>query len=192
MDKDHKFYKRKKLYIAIGILILLVLIIVILAVTVFKPKYAMTTVNAIHLKDVHARLKFPRLGVDLNVSLVLDVSVKNPNPPSFKYKNSSAYLYDKGSLVGEAEIPQGQISTKEKKHLDVILTILANRLISTSGLYSDVVAGMLLFQTTNRIYGKVKVLNFRHHLVTYSFCDLSIDVWNQTLVSNVRRYKTEL
>ncbi|OUZ99645.1 Late embryogenesis abundant protein [Macleaya cordata] len=143
---------RKKRNLCFGLIIgfiVFVLLIVILGFTVFRAKHTITTVNSIKLKGFWMSLDVPRVGVDLNVTLNLDLSVKNPNKAGFKYGNGSTLLYYRGDVVGEAEIPAGEISPGETIGMNSTLTVLADRLISKSDVYSDVISGTLPLRIRN-------------------------------------------
>ncbi|KAI3879670.1 hypothetical protein MKX03_011996 [Papaver bracteatum] len=131
--------------------------------------------NSVKLDGIHISLDVPNLGVDLNVTLSLDLSVKNPNKARFKYGNGSSLLYYKGDVVGEAGIPDGEISPGETIGLNTTLAILVDRLISNSDVYSDLMSGMFPVRTYTKISGRVSVLKiFKHHMVSYSSCDVSL------------------
>ncbi|KAI3904904.1 hypothetical protein MKW92_005808 [Papaver armeniacum] len=191
-DKKVTGFRRNR-NICIGLIVGFVLVIVILWFTVFKPKNTITTVNSVKLDGFHISLDVPKLGVDLNVTLSLDLSVKNPNKAGFKYGNGSSLLYYKGDVVGEAGIPAGEISPGETIGLNTTLTVLADRLISNSDVYFDLISGMLPVRTYTKISGRVSVLKiFKHHMVSYSSCDVSLNVVNRTIDNSKCTYKTKL
>ncbi|RDX69154.1 hypothetical protein CR513_51765, partial [Mucuna pruriens] len=131
-----------------GIVIAIVLLIVILALTVFKPKHPVTTVDSVKVEDFHMSLDIAKLKVDLNVTLGIDVSVENPNKVGFKYSDSTAYLNYRGQLIGDVPLSAGEISSGETKGFNLTLTIMADRLLSDSQLYSDVTAVAKQFETS--------------------------------------------
>ncbi|ERN04297.1 uncharacterized protein LOC18432456 [Amborella trichopoda] len=179
--------------ICLSLLILIVLLILILAFTVFRARHTTTTVNSIRLAGLDVSLDIPRLRVSLNVSLDLNVSLKNPNKASFKYGNSTTMLYYRGGLVGEASIPSGEIFAGETEVMNLTLTILADRLLSDSYIYSDVVNGSLPLTTYTRISGRVTVMRlFKHHLVSYAYCDVSISIRDQKIENSSCRYRNKL
>eukprot|EP01018_Ginkgo_biloba_P000534 Gb_17477 [translate_table: standard] len=189
------FYRRPILCsaITIGILCLIALLFVILAVTVFKTKNARITVNSVKLDDIHVSLDWLRLRVNLNVTLNMDLSVKNPNKASFKFTNSTTLLYYRGATVGQALIPAGKILADRTLNMTTKLTILADRLLTDSNLLSDARSGIFPLSTSTRISGRVNVLNvFKHHAVSYTFCNVSVFIWNQTIRNSECTYKTKL
>ncbi|KAM0991792.1 hypothetical protein ACFX13_010308 [Malus domestica] len=170
------------------------IVLVILCLTVFKAKNPTTTVNSAVLKDLDVSLNIPRVSVDMNLTLGVDLSVKNPNKVGFKYKNSTASLNYRGTQVGEAQIGSGKISADQTKPMNVTLTIMADRLLGKSSeLFSDVRAGTLPLNTFTKISGKVIVLGiFKIHVVSTSSCDFSIDVGNRTVGQQRCTHKTKL
>ncbi|XP_059668187.1 uncharacterized protein LOC132313440 [Cornus florida] len=182
------------LLVTFAVILAVVLLMVILGLTVFKPKRPVTTVNSVSLKDVDFSLDVlngPR--VHINVTVDVNLSVKNPNKVGFKYTNSSAFLKYRGEIVGEAPIPAGEISSDQTRPMNMSLTVLADRLLTNSNAYSDVLSGTLPLTTYTRIPGKVRILNFiKIHVVSYTTCDLTINVLSRTVADQTCHYKTKL
>lgn len=186
--------KRRSLCICIAAVILVIVtVVVILALTVFKPKRPVTIFDSVSVKNLKADLDIARLRVDLNVTLDVDLRIKNPNKVGFKYKNSSAVLNYRDEQVGDVGIPGGDISPDETKRVNVTLTIMADRLLSRSQVYSDVLAGALPMNTHSRVSGKVRVLGiFKIHVVSTSSCDFTVNVLNRSISDQSCTYKTNL
>ncbi|KAK2981876.1 hypothetical protein RJ640_010393 [Escallonia rubra] len=160
--------RRRNICLAVTLFLLaLVLLIVILALTVFKAKRPVNTVNSVSLKDFDLSLDIARFRVHLNITLDVNLSVQNPNKVGFKYTDSSALVKYRGEVVGEVPLPAGKIGAGETKAMNLTLTVLADRLLSNSNAYSDVVAGALPLTIYTRISGKVKIL-FNFHFVSYT------------------------
>jgi hypothetical protein len=165
---------------------------VILGLTVFKAKDPVTTVNSVALKDLSFDLDIAKLGVYLNVTLDVNISIKNPNKVGFKYKNSSALLNYRGRVVGEVPIPAAKISPDQTVTMNLMLTVLADRLISNSNLVSDVISGTLPLTASTRISGKVYILKIiKFHAVSYTTCDIDIHVLKRSMTNHCQ-YKTKL
>lgn len=167
------------------------LLFLILGLTVFKAKRPTTTVTSISVEDMDLSFDMARLGVHLNVTLDVGISVDNPNRVGFKYTNSTAFLRYRGKDVGEVPVPAGQIGARDTRSLNLTLALMADRLLSDSTLYTDVISGTLPFQTYIRIAGKVRIL-FSIHVVTYTTCDLEIDIAKRALSNQECHYKTKL
>lgn len=184
---------RKVCLTVTGVLIAVVLLIVILALTVFKAKHPVTAVDSMKLEDFHMSLDIARLSVDLNLTLDVDVSVKNPNKVGFKYSNSTANLNYRGQLIGEVPIYAGEISSSETKGFNLTLTIMADRLLSNSQLYPDITSGTLPLNTFLRMSGKVSILGFvKVHVVSSTSCDFAVNISNRTVGNQECQYKTKL
>ncbi|KAK4801062.1 hypothetical protein SAY86_021549 [Trapa natans] len=179
--------------VGVGVLVAVVLLIVILAFTVFKAKRPVTTVNSVSLENLGISVDVLRLRVQLNLTLDLGITVENPNKVGFRYKNSSAQLNYRGQMVGEVPIPADKISAGERKPINLTLTLLADRLLSDSQVYSDVLSGELPLNTYTKISGKVLLMNiFRIHAVTTASCDLTLFVSSRTIGNQQCQYKTKL
>ncbi|KAK4773091.1 hypothetical protein SAY87_028110 [Trapa incisa] len=179
--------------VGVGVLVAVVLLIVILAFTVFKAKRPVTTVNSVSLENLGISVDVLRLRVQLNLTLDLGITVENPNKVGFRYKNSSAQLNYRGQIVGEVPIPADKISAGERKPINLTLTLLADRLLSDSQVYSDVLSGELPLNTYTKISGKVLLMNiFRIHAVTTASCDLTLFVSSRTIGNQQCQYKTKL
>ncbi|KAK0584720.1 hypothetical protein LWI29_017612 [Acer saccharum] len=186
----------KRRNICMGILvgiIVIIIIVVILAFTVFKAKRPVIQIDSIALDDLSVSLDIARLRVNINVTVDTDISVKNPNKVGFNYAPTSALLNYKGQLIGEVPIPAGKISAGETAGMNLTLTLMADRLLSNSDLYSDVLSGALPMNTYTKISGKVSILNvFKVHVVSSSSCDFTVNISNRTVGDRQCKYKTKL
>ncbi|KAL2457871.1 Late [Abeliophyllum distichum] len=177
--------------VVIPLILALVLLFTILALTVFKAKQPLTNVNSIALGNLDFSVDVARLKVYLNVTLHTIVTVKNPNKVGLKYSNSTVFLKYRSDVVGEAPIPAGKIGAGDTQTMNITLTLMADRLLSSSNLYSDLVSGTLPLQTYMRISGTIHIL-FNIHVVTYTTCNLDIDLSNSDLVNQKCHYTAKL
>ncbi|KGN54479.1 uncharacterized protein LOC101208230 [Cucumis sativus] len=179
--------------ISIAILLLLIIIIIILAFTVFKAKRPITTVNSVALADLDVSLNLAGVSVDINVTLIADIAITNPNKVGFSYKNSTAFLNYRGELVGEAPIMAGKIDAGERKEMNITLTIMADRLLKTTTVFTDAVAGSMPLNTYTRISGKVKILGiFNIHVVSSTSCDFNVDISERKIGDQQCNYHTKI
>ncbi|WCJ27894.1 Late embryogenesis abundant (LEA) hydroxyproline-rich glycoprotein family [Euphorbia peplus] len=194
-SKPKPKHRRRNICLAVtaAVIILIVVIIVILAFTVFKPKEPTTIVESITVENLNVALDVARLGVDLNITLGVDLSVTNPNKVGFKYRNGSALLNYRGQLVGEVPIPAGEIGSDDTKPMNISVTVMADRLISDPQLYADVVAGVLDFNSYIELSGKVSILKiFKVSIDTTTNCDFPVFINNQTVGEEQCKSKTKL
>ncbi|KAJ6699328.1 LATE EMBRYOGENESIS ABUNDANT (LEA) HYDROXYPROLINE-RICH GLYCOPROTEIN FAMILY [Salix purpurea] len=189
--------KHKRRNVCLGVtaaaILVIFLILLILGLTVFKPKQTTTTVDSTSISDLKVSLDIARLSVHVNLSLDVNLSIKNPNKVSAKYKNSSASLNYRGQVVGEVPIPAGKISADTTQPMNVTLTLLADRLLTDSQFFSDAMAGAIPFNTLTKISGKVSIFNlFKVHFTSTTSCDLVVFVSNRTTGDQKCKYKTKL
>ncbi|KAL5550345.1 hypothetical protein UlMin_000521 [Ulmus minor] len=187
---------RRKIYTCAGVVLAVILLVVIVAVilsqTVFKAKDAVIAIDAVKLKDLDLGFGLGRLAITLNITLGVDLSIENPNKLGFRYDNSTAAVNYRGGLIGEVPILGDKISAGETKPMNITLTIMVDRLLSNSQMYSDVVAGVLPLNTYTRIRGSVKILGIKIHAVSTSSCDFEIFIGNRTTSEQRCRYTTKL
>lgn len=164
------------------------LLFLILGLTVFKVKRPTTTVDSNTLSDVGFSVDVLPPRISINLTLDTDVTVRNPNPVSFKYSNSTGYLRFKGNNVGEVPVPAGLIGARDTRGLNLTLSLMADRLLSNPDFYSDVVSGILPLQTYIRLSGKVRIL-FSIHVFAYSTCDLVIDLTSQRIANQTCHFR---
>ncbi|GAA0161142.1 hypothetical protein LIER_39173 [Lithospermum erythrorhizon] len=189
---DLRRRRRKKISMwAVGIVVVLAIIITILASTVFKPKRPVTTFNSISLKNVNPSFDLKKLRFKVNATLVIDLSINNPNIVGLKYSQSVAYLRYKDHDVGEAPIVGGEIRSKETKPMNLAMELLADRLLFDSDVYSQAYSGSLPLSTYVEIMGEIQML-FKVKVKTYSTCTFNVDVMKQSLSDFSCNYKTEM
>lgn len=181
------------LWATVLVMIILGLLFLILGLTVFKVKRPVMTVNSVAVADLDFSLDIARVRVVFNVTLDVDISIKNPNMVGFKYTNSTAFLRYRGNdVVGEVPITAGKIGARHTCPLNITLTLMADRLLSNSTFYSDVISGTVPFQNYVRVAGKVRILFFNIHVVSYTTCDLDIHPAYRNLSDPKCHYKTKL
>lgn len=193
-EKEGGSKSRGKICLAVvAVVVVAALTLVILVVTVFRAKRPVTTVDDVALTDLDVALDVARLGVDVNATLDLDLSVKNPNRVGFRYGRTTAYLNYRGGTIGDAPIPAGKISAGETKAVNLTLTVMADRLLSRSQLYTDVLNETLPFNARTKISGKVAVLGlFKLHVTSTVSCGFSVFVGNRSVGDLSCSYDTNI
>jgi hypothetical protein len=180
------FYRRTSCQICCAIttavVLIILIVILVLSFTVFKAKDPVIKVTGITLKSFSFTTDSTLTNFKLDVSLHLNVSVHNPNIASFKYTNSSTFLYYRGREVGSAPIPAGKVGAEKTEKLETNLDIQALPIVMNANLTSDLQAGIIPINTHSAIRGKLDIINiFKHHAISTSDCTANILVANQTL-----------
>ncbi|XP_051225901.1 uncharacterized protein [Lolium perenne] len=155
------------------------IVVLVLALTVFKVKDPVFSMNRVTLEDVDGDL----LGADgtrpvsVNATLSADVSIKNPNVASFRYGRSETDFYYGGETVGVAYAPAGEVGAGRTARMNVTLDALADR-ISPHVSFMDLVFGREYDLTSyTEISGRVSVLGiYKRDLHIKVNCSITLEV----------------
>lgn len=174
--------RRRCCLIATGVAILLLLaffiIILILALTVFKTKQPITELQSAKIDGIAPRVTFPAVDIQLNLTLDLQILVKNRNRASFKHGSGKSLLLYRDKQVGVVDIDPGLIPARGSAVLPCRLTLQVDEVASNLGaLIRDVLDGELVMETHTRIPGRVNLLGiFKKHIVATSECQFTFSV----------------
>ncbi|KAJ6415119.1 hypothetical protein OIU84_004005 [Salix udensis] len=132
-----------------AILSILAVTVIVLVLTVF------------HVRDPVIRVFLQRLELangtlpkEENVTLVADVSVRNPNAAAYRFKNGTTTIYYGGVVVGEANTPPGMAKARRTLHMNVTVDLTPAKL-----LISDISSARALNMSCRTIIsGKVRIL----------------------------------
>ncbi|KAB2632835.1 hypothetical protein D8674_029082 [Pyrus ussuriensis x Pyrus communis] len=144
---------------------------IVLGFTVFHvkdPKIKMNEVTVQRLELANGTLR-----TDTNITLLADVSVKNPNVASFKYSNATTLVYYSGTEVGEGRTPAGVAKARRTSRMNVTVDIVPRKILGVPGLMREVASGELTMTTYTRIQGKVKVVMVKKNVVVELNCTVS-------------------
>ncbi|KAM3274015.1 hypothetical protein ACQJBY_043284 [Aegilops geniculata] len=176
-------------------LVLVAVVLLILFLTVLRVRDPTTRLVSTRLIGVAPRLTFPALNIQLNVTLLITVSVHNPNPASFSFPSGGhTDLTYRGAHVGDAEIDPGRVPSKGDADVKLALTLQADRFAGDlAQLVADVEAGSLPLEASTRIPGRVAVFGvFKRHAVAYSDCSFVFGVAELGVRSQECRDHTKL
>lgn len=155
-------------------MIVLAVVIIILVFTVFKAKNPVIKLNGV--KITRLDLSVSRIPPGLNMSLVADISIKNPNVASFKYNNTLTTLFYRGTTVGEARTPPGKSKARRTMRMNVSIEVISDRLISNPNLMSDIGSGILSMSTYTRVGGRVKILIIKKYVAVKMNCTIAVNI----------------
>lgn len=147
--------------IACGIISILVAAAALLAVTltVNRVREPVMTMNAISLKDPGAVASSWASSAPLLIlTVVADVSVKNPNAASLRYAATETSVYYRARQVGEALGPPGTAPARRTVRLNVTVDVAVGTLLGDPAFLEDVAAGAVAVATATRVRGRVAVL----------------------------------
>lgn len=195
-----KKLRRRKFVRCCGCVTVLLLIqavvIIILVLTVFRVKDPIikmngVTVTKLDLINNNGTNPMPRPGS--NMTLIADVSVKNPNVASFKYSNTSTTLYYHGTMVGEARGPPGRAKAQRTMRMNITVDIIADQILASPNLNADLTSGVLTMSSYSRIGGRVNILNIiKKHVTVRMNCSMTVNISSQAIQNQVCKRKVDL
>lgn len=164
-----------------AIILVHVVVVVILIFTVFEVKNPVIKLNGITIEKLElVNGTTPRPGV--NMSLTADVSVKNPNYASFRYRNTTTTLFYRGTVIGEARGPPGKARARRTVSMNMTVDIIPDTLMSNPSLQTDYSSGIMPLSTYSRIPGRVKILRIvKKHVVVKLNCSISVNITSRSI-----------
>ncbi|KAL5984751.1 hypothetical protein ACLOJK_041373 [Asimina triloba] len=166
--------------------LILAIVILVLALTVFKVKDPNMKMNSITLDgfsfvsegEGEGESSSRRLGGGaLNMSIIADISIKNPNVASFKFHNSKSIISYRDETIGKAYIPAGMARGKRTLRMNVTIEVQVGQLLEERELYGDLLRGSVEIGSYTKMGGKVNLLNiFKHRAEVTMNCTMTLSV----------------
>ncbi|KAH1106982.1 hypothetical protein J1N35_010750 [Gossypium stocksii] len=180
-----KQVRRKKFIKCFGsvaaLAIILAVVIIILIFTVFRVKDPIINMNGVAVTSLElTNGTTPKPGS--NISVTADVSVKNPNVASFKYRNTTTTLYYYGKLVGDARGPPGRAKAHRTVRMNITIDIIVDRILASPNLVTDIRSGMLTMDSYTRVGGRINILNIiKRHVTVKMNCSMTVNIFSQAI-----------
>ncbi|MBA0610966.1 hypothetical protein Godav_011693 [Gossypium davidsonii] len=136
--------------------LILAVVVLVLFFTVFRihdPKIKINSVTIQRLELINGSLRN-----DVNVTLLADVSVTNPNVATFKFSNSTTLIYYGGRVIGEAIHLQGQAKARRTLLRNVTVELDPEKIQAVPSFRSDLNSGAFSISSYSTISGRVKIL----------------------------------
>ncbi|KAL3498920.1 hypothetical protein ACH5RR_041652 [Cinchona calisaya] len=160
-----------------AILLIQAVIILVLVFTVFHVKDPKIKMNSIKIEDTNFRR-------GTNVTVIADVSIKNPNVASFKFKNATTNIYYDDKVIGEARTPPGIIKARRTLRMNLTMDVMVDRILDVlrQGQGTDLGVEGLPVSSYTKICGKVKILKIiRKNVVVTMNCTMTVDIKSQSI-----------
>ncbi|KAK7318167.1 hypothetical protein RJT34_02866 [Clitoria ternatea] len=157
-----------------ALLLIFIVIIIVLAFTVYNVKEPKVRMNkATLLSGAFANGS----SSTTNVTILADVSVKNPNAFTFRYGNATTVVYYDGNGIGGGTTPEGKAKARRTQRFNVTMDIDTKKVLDDPNLKSDLKDQALNISTYTRIDGKVKILNlFMRKVVVEMNCTIQYNI----------------
>ncbi|KAG9454129.1 hypothetical protein H6P81_007033 [Aristolochia fimbriata] len=158
--------------VTVAIIVILVVVAITLLFTVFKPKEPKVQPHPVILQ----RIEFELLPIlKLNLTLLVSVTVKNPNYGSFKYDETKVLIYYRGTQIGEGPIDAGSISSHESEDFNTVIEITAEKMLGSKDFWQDLGGGHFNFTSESKVYGKATLFKLlKKHARGRTTCDITV------------------
>ena len=162
-----------------ALILILAVTLLVLGFTVFWIKDPVIKMNSIKLGGGSA----VRSGT--NLTLVADVSVKNPNVASFKFSNATTSITYNDTVIGQAWTPPGKVKARRTLRMNVTVEIIPDKILALSRLWGDVVSSRSInISSCTRIRGRVKILKIiKKHVVVKMNCSMTVNVTSREILA---------
>ncbi|XP_010916767.1 late embryogenesis abundant protein At1g64065 [Elaeis guineensis] len=177
--------RRRRCLICCGsctaLVVVIAIVLVIITVTVYKVKEPVMTMNSVSIKNLNLSLGS---SLNINMTVVADVSVKNPNAAFFRFGESTTALYYRAREVGVAYGPPGTAGARKTFRINVTIDVMADRLLSDPSVIGDLAAGKLDVTTSTKVGGRAKIfLIIKRHVDVMMNCSMTMAVSNQSILA---------
>ncbi|KAL0739860.1 hypothetical protein Bca4012_081373 [Brassica carinata] len=163
--------------------LILTTIVLTLVFTVFRVKAPIVEMNGVTVngQDSTAGTQIQLLGT--NISMIVDVSVKNPNYVTFRYSNTTTDIYYKGMVVGEARGPPGKARAHRTARMNMTVDIRIDRLVLEPGLVREISgSGLVNLWSYTKVSGKVKIMGIvKKHVTVKMNCTMAVNISRQAI-----------
>ncbi|KAK4804470.1 hypothetical protein SAY86_004287 [Trapa natans] len=180
-------------------LLIQAVVILVLIFTLFRVRDPIININRIIITSLEGQAmnnngsNIPITKPGVNMSLIADVSIKNPNFASFRYSNTTTALYYHEIVVGEALGPPGRTRPGRTSRMNITVDIIPDKLMSSPNLTSDLNWGVLPMSSYSRIPGRVKMLSIiNKHVIVKMSCSIAVNISSQTIQDQKCKRKINL
>uniref|UniRef100_A0A0D9WHU1 Late embryogenesis abundant protein LEA-2 subgroup domain-containing protein n=1 Tax=Leersia perrieri TaxID=77586 RepID=A0A0D9WHU1_9ORYZ len=188
-NHDRRRCRRRCVLIWFGFTVLILLLVAaaaaIAALAMLHPRDPTTELLSINATGATPRVVAAGgatggVSVELNVTFLLAVRVRNPNPASFRHGAATTSLVYRGVEVGAAAVPAGTVPSRGEETLRLDMTVEADRVVAAAGvggIIGDVLAGEMEFEARTEVRGTVRLLGLvRRSAVARSLCRVVVGV----------------
>lgn len=168
-------------------LVLLLLLLVALAAVYFavlRPRDPRVDFTFVGLRQIQFQAP-PNFR--LNLSLDVDVAVRNPNFASFDYDVGTTLVFYRSALVGQAPVEAGDIGARSTETLRTAAVLDVAAMAADRSFSGDVAAGALVLQSSTSLRGRVKVVGiFRRRAFVFTACGIRVALFAGTAAADCR------
>ena len=185
LKKQHQGFRKRTVSCGIVAAVILVIAVVMLVLgfTVFHVKNPKIVMNSIAISGLNRVNQTDLLAGKSNLTVVADVSVKNPNVAAFKFEKSNSSLLYHDTVVGVAEVPGGTAKARRTMRLNLTFEVMVPEITGNEDFPTDLLTGILPVKSYTKINGRVKITKLIKRNVTVTMnCSVDVNVTNWGIV----------
>lgn len=153
--------------------------ILILMLTVFKVKDPKVKVDNVTIKGLESATAF-NLVPNTNLTIEIELSIKNPNAAAFKFKNVTTDIYYDNVLIGEAYNPKGTAKANKTFRVKITMDVMLQTFLRIPRFLGDLAARELPVSTRSNIKGKVEIIKIIDKKVGVKLnCSMTVNLAGQ-------------
>ena len=147
-EKSSKFLVYFLALIVISSAVLLIFSSIVLRATTPKVKLRSVTVKTL----LHGNST-------LNATLITELTIRNRNFGSFRFRNATGLVFYGTVTVGEMKIREGRVRARDTERLSVTVEVRSSNQSEARNLSSDLSFGVLKLSSHAQLHGRVNLLN---------------------------------
>ncbi|KAK4435415.1 hypothetical protein Salat_0704900 [Sesamum alatum] len=177
-----------------AVLLILATMIIILMFTILRVKDPVLEMNSVKIDGLSLLYRNAAgFHPGLNLTFAADVSIKNPNVASFKFDNTTTFVYYDGAVVGEVKSPGGQARARRTLGMNVTIDVAVDKVLEVGRFKSDFDAGIFPLSTYTRISGKVRITDMiKRSVVVKMNCTMNVNMSSQGVQDRICRRRVSL
>ncbi|XP_062179476.1 uncharacterized protein LOC133884125 [Phragmites australis] len=176
--------RRRRILVCVAFAVLVLLLLAataaIVLLAVLRPRDPVIELLSVNATGAVPRVTLPAVSIQLNVTFLLLVRVRNPNPVAFRHGAATTSLLYRGAAVGDGAVPPGTVPSRGATTVRLNMTVQADRIVAAAGiggLIADVLAGEMEFEARTDVPGTVLLLGFvKRRVQARSQCRVVIGV----------------
>ncbi|XP_040940176.1 uncharacterized protein [Gossypium hirsutum] len=169
-----------------ALFLILAVVVLVLSFTVFRIGDPLIRLNSLTIQSLDISTN-GSLKTRVNLTLLVDVSVKNPNAATFKFDNCSTTIYYGGRVVGEGVHFQEKIKPRRTLRRNVTVAIDPVKFVEVPGFITDLMVAKRLnipqqWLSRREVQARTRFLKFINDDDSYL-----LKLWNYKVIGPIPR-----
>ncbi|KAH7550194.1 hypothetical protein JRO89_XS13G0153100 [Xanthoceras sorbifolium] len=151
--RNHQEKSSKILVYFLALIVISSAVLLVFASIVLRANTPRLKLRSVSVKNlVHINSTF-------NGTLVTELTLRNQNFGSFRFRNGTGEVFYGSVTVGEMKIREGRVRARATEGLKVTVDVRSNQFVEARNLSSDLNSGVLKLSSHVQLHGRVNLLN---------------------------------